>query len=130
MSTTPNVPRRLGAQSKEHIQKRVDAYKKACIERYNQRHDKEQELKRLREEYNTMCTNVGVLATILGEIHSKISEELERVTEMKSYITSVLELQMPNEDPFKFQETDKEIVVDAEECSDNDEPPSRKLRKH
>jgi septal ring factor EnvC (AmiA/AmiB activator) len=125
-STPPPQPQRRYAQTKEHVQKRVEAYKRACAERFDQRKHMEQELKRLRTDHQTMKANIGICARILGEIYDNVLGELKRIDEMKMYIESVAEL--TEADPFEFQtEVEEERWAVAEEI---DEPKTKSRRQH
>jgi len=119
-------------QSKEHIEKKVQAYKEA-VERRRQQQvqsmriqtELEQENKTLRKDLSFVVNHLQHLQYEVQSARQSLSTELERTERLNGFIASLIDYTRQT-DVFEYKD---DVVVDAVETDDENEPISRHKKK-
>ncbi len=133
MESSTQGPQGYPKQSKEHIEKKVLAYKRAVEERklkqdHTERHvlELETENKRLRKDLAFVVNHLNHLHYEVQCSRQSLQNELERSDRLTGFISALVEYTRQT-DVFEFKE---DTVVDAVETDEElDEPISRAKKK-
>lgn len=119
-------------QTKEHIEKKVQAYKEAVERRRQQQlqstrvqHDLENENKTLRKDLGFVVNHLQHLQYETQCARQTLSNELERAERLNGFISSLIDYTKQT-DVFEFP---SEVIVDAVETDDENEPIARHKKK-
>lgn len=131
-STPPVPPQTHSKQSKEHIEKKVQAYKEA-VERRRQQQlqstriqaEMQQENKTLRKDLTFVVNHLQHLQYEVQSARQSLSTELERTERLNGFISSLIDYTRQT-DVFEYKD---DVVVDAVETDDENEPISRHKKK-
>ncbi len=131
--TQPPAPAHYPKQSKEHIEKKVQAYKEA-VDRRRQQHiqstrmltELEQTNKTLKKDLAFVVNHLQHLQYEVQSARQSLSTEMERTERLNGFIASLIDYTRQT-DVFEFQE---DVVVDAVETDEDvDLPISRHKKK-
>jgi len=131
MESTPPVQPIYPKQSKEHIEKKVLAYKRAVEERKQKQDVTSRQLTELETENKSLRKDLTFVVNHLQHLQYEVQcsqqslrNELERSERLTGFISSLIDYTRQT-DVFEF----RDVVVDAVETDEEEEPISRHKKK-
>ncbi len=119
-------------QTKEHIEKKVQAYKEAVERRRQQQMQStriqtelEQENKTLKKDLSFVVNHLQHLQYEVQSARQTLSTEMERAERLNGFISSLIDYTKQT-DVFEFP---SDVIVDAVETDEENEPIARHKKK-